>query len=156
MNPYERKIREINEIQKSHINSLIKGTREYFIKSKVDRLIEEGYSGDELLEKAKEELSGGRWVTIEGNHVYVDDGEVEAGVAYTGDKENPKLTPGEEIKEDNSDETNRSSTNEKKKDFDKEKKKKELISRMRGKDPKDKTPEAIREIRRQLNELKDS
>lgn len=103
MKTYEEQISDFNEIQKSHINSTIVGTKEYFIKSIVDELVDRGYSGDELLTKAKEKLSGGRWVTVNGNHVYIKGGKVEAGTIHTGDSDNKKVTTGEKIKQVKSD-----------------------------------------------------
>jgi len=148
MSAYEDKIKQFQLIQKSQLNSTIAGTKEYFVKTLVDELIEEGFSGDELLNKAKEKLSGGNWVTINGNHVYIKDGKVEAGAIHTGDEKDSKVTPGENIKK----ESKRSEDKEKEKT--REEKVKELVSRLKGKNPKDKTPEAIRDIKKQLSELK--
>jgi len=90
----EKGIRE-HEFNKFNINALDKTSKEHFVKGVVENLRKDGYEGDELFEKAAKELSGGRWVTVGGNHVYIKDGKVAAGAIHTSDGGN--VTSGEEV-----------------------------------------------------------
>lgn len=54
---------------------------------------------DVFLEKAERKaLTGGRWVTINGNKVYIKGGKVVAGKVFTGDKYNPTVDKNEKVK----------------------------------------------------------
>lgn len=71
-----------HEIRKFRIESMIPGTKEHFVKGVLDNIRNAGFEGDELFEKASKELTGGKWVTINGSHVYVKGGKIVAGAAY--------------------------------------------------------------------------
>ena len=53
---------------------------------KIDAMWNGEINGETDLEKARKELTGGRWVIIDGRHVYMgSDGEVKAGAVYNKD-----------------------------------------------------------------------
>lgn len=75
LQPWEKELQDNLEFQKAQVENMF----QYNVNEEplqVDEFMKS--TMDELLKA--EQLSGGRWVTINGRHVYIKGGKVEAGV----------------------------------------------------------------------------